>query len=96
MAVYMIRRPFPGATQETLDAAGYRSEACIPFYPGMTWLSTYWDPKGEETICFYEARNAEDIRRHADQAHLPCGEIRPVDVLRDSAGSQTTVTPLAG
>lgn len=96
MAVYMIRRPFPGATAETLEAAGYRSEACIPFYPGMRWLSTYWDARSEETICFYAARSEEEIRRHAEQAYLHCGEIRPVDVLRDAGAQPEAAAPLAG
>jgi len=82
MALYLIRRPFPGASDAAIAAAGYRSEACLPFYPGLRWLQTYWDREHEETVCIYEARSIEDIRRHAEQSHIPCGDIVEVEALR--------------
>ncbi len=78
MSLYAIRRPFPNATETDLDAAGFRALACVPFYPGMRWIRTLWDPEREETLCIYEARSVDDIWRHSEQAGLPCSEVRRV------------------
>lgn len=79
MPLFTIRRPFPGATRSDLDAAAWRSINCIPFYPGMRWVRSYYDADREETLCVYEARSEADLRRHAVQAHLPLAEVRPVE-----------------
>lgn len=79
MPLYLIRRPFPGASKSDLAAAGYRALACAPFYPGMRWLRSYWDDAAGVTLCIYEARSIEDIRRHAVQSELPCDDIQLVE-----------------
>lgn len=78
MPLFSIRRPFPGAQPTDVDAAGFRALACTPFYPGMRWVRTFWDAEREETLCIYEARSVDDIRRHSEQAGLPCEEVREV------------------
>ncbi|MCK9521099.1 MAG: DUF4242 domain-containing protein [Dehalococcoidia bacterium] len=79
MALYSIRRPFPGAAATDVDAAGFRALACVPFYPGMRWIRTFWDGEREETLCIYEAGSADDVWRHSEQAGLPCAEVREVE-----------------
>lgn len=75
--MFVVRRPFPGATTAELDAAAIRSLACAQ--PGLSWVRSFWDARMEETLCVYNALSADDIRHHAIQAQIPCDEVRSVE-----------------
>ena len=75
MALFTIERKLPGATSEDVDAAGFRAVACAFNYPGLRWLSSYWDPEGERILCIYEAESAEQIEHHSMRARIPCDRV---------------------
>ncbi len=79
MPLFMIQRSFPGATDNDLDAAAVRAVACAPFHVGLRWIRSFWDAENEQLTCYYEANAAEDIRRHADRAQIPCDEVMMVE-----------------
>jgi hypothetical protein len=84
MALFLIRRHFPGASDRDLDAAAARSLSCLAWYPNMRWLRSYWDATSEDTLCIYEADDADDLRLHAARAHIPCDEVTEVaEILPD-------------
>ncbi len=79
MTLFAIERALPGATRDDIDAAGFRALSCAFNYPGLHWMSTYWDRAGERTICIYEAQSAEQIEHHSARARIPCDRISPVE-----------------
>lgn len=79
MALFLIRRHVPAATQEDIDAAAVRAIACALEFPGLRWITSYWDRAAEETLCMYEAKSAQEIAEHARRARIACDEVRPVE-----------------
>jgi hypothetical protein len=75
MALYQILRNVGQISDDEIDAAGYRAIACMPAFSGLNWLRSYFDANNGQLICFYEAANSDDIRRHAEMAHLPCDTV---------------------
>ena len=78
MPLFQIRREFPAATDRDLDAAAARSLSCLGWFDGMRWIRSYWDPRSESLLCFYEANSAGDVFAHAERASIPCDDVREV------------------
>jgi sporulation protein YlmC with PRC-barrel domain len=79
MQLYGILRRNGWATAEDLQVAGARS-AEVGDTPGsgVRWIRSYAlaEESGEVgTFCVYEAESPEAIRKHAEDAELPCDEI---------------------
>jgi sporulation protein YlmC with PRC-barrel domain len=79
MKLYGILRRNGWATPEDLQVAGARS-AEVGDTPGsgVRWIRSYAlaEESGEVgTFCVYEAESPEAIRKHAEDAELPCDEI---------------------
>lgn len=82
MKLYGIVRRNGWATPEDLQVAGERS-AQVGDEPGsgVRWIRSYAleEESGEVgTFCVYEAESPEAIRKHAEDADLPCDEIIPI------------------
>jgi hypothetical protein len=78
MPLYRIDRYMGDATPAELEAAIFRALACIPNFEGMRWVRSYYDEAAKRSACFFEARNAEDLRLHAQWARVPCDAIAEV------------------
>lgn len=78
MPLYRIERPLGAATPEEVDAASFRAMACIPHFTGMAWLRSYYDTDTGRMTCYYQAERPQDIRRHAQMAHIPCESVAAV------------------
>ncbi len=79
MQLYGILRRNGWASAEDLQVAGARS-AEVGDAPdsGVRWIRSYAlaEESGEVgTFCVYEAESPEAIRKHAEDADLPCDEI---------------------
>jgi hypothetical protein len=82
MPLFKIRRAMPGATAEDLEAAGLRAAFCTYAFDGdVRWVRSYFDASAGEIHCIYEARHADQLRRHSELAHLPCDEVVEVHEL---------------
>jgi hypothetical protein len=79
MQLYGILRRNGWATLEDLEVAGKRSaEVGDQDGSGVRWIRSYAlsEESGEiGTFCVYEAESPETIRKHAENADLPCDEI---------------------
>ena len=78
MALYRIERQLPHVSQDEIDAAAYRSVACLTRFKDLTWVRSFFDAQTFRFTCYYEAPNAERIREHAEMAALPCDSITEV------------------
>ncbi len=78
MALYRIERRLSAGTPEEIDAAAFRAVACIPHFTGMEWKRSYLDSEAKLLTCYYEAQSVEDIRKHAEMAHIPCDAVSEV------------------
>jgi len=82
MQLYGILRRNGWATPEDLQVAGKRSaEVGDEDGSGVRWIRSYVlaEDSGEVgTFCVYEADSTEAIRKHAEDADLPCDEIIPI------------------
>ncbi len=78
MPLYRVDRHLGPVDSAEIDAASYRSVACIPYFEGMAWLRSYFDASTGQMTCFYEAQQAEDVRRHAQMAQIPCDAVTEV------------------
>jgi hypothetical protein len=79
VALYRIERPFGGPlSEEEIEAAAFRSLACLRHYTGITWLRSYLDRERWQFTCYYEAESPELIREHARVARIPCESITEV------------------
>jgi sporulation protein YlmC with PRC-barrel domain len=79
MQLYGILRRNGWASPQDLQVAGERS-AQVGDEPGsgVRWIRSYViaEESGEVgTFCVYEGESPEAIRKHADNAELPCDEI---------------------
>ncbi len=82
MKLYGILRRNGWKTPEDLQVAGARS-AEVGDTPGsgVRWIRSYAlaEESGEVgTFCVYEGESPEAIRKHAEDADLPCDEIIPI------------------
>jgi sporulation protein YlmC with PRC-barrel domain len=82
MKLYGILRRNGWRTAEDLQTAGARS-AEVGDAPGsgVRWIRSYAlaEESGEVgTFCVYEGESPEAIRKHAEDAGLPCDEIVPI------------------
>lgn len=79
MQLYGIVRRNGWRTAEDLEVAAKRSsEVGDQDGSGVRWIRSYvLDENGEGlgTFCVYEGESEEAIRRHADDAELPCDEV---------------------
>lgn len=78
MALYRINRHLGSMTEGELDAAAFRSAACLPHFDGLVWVRSYVDRAAGQMTCYYEAERPEDIREHAQMAHIPCDAVTEV------------------
>jgi hypothetical protein len=80
--LFLVRRTDPFAQATDFDAALFRSLAWARAFPGLEWIRSFYDEDTGDTFCIYEARSAEDVRRHSDGAHIPYDSIAAVSELR--------------
>ena len=78
MALYRIERHVGAVTPEEIDAAAFRAVACLPNFANLRWVRSYFDAQAQQFTCYYEADSAEDIRRHAQLAQIPCDHVAEV------------------
>ena len=78
MALFRIERQLPPVTQDDIDAAAYRSRACLSRFKGLRWVRSYYDAERYRFTCFYEAPSADLIREHAAMAAIPCDSVTEV------------------
>jgi hypothetical protein len=78
MALFRIERQLPPVTQDDIDAAAYRSMACLTRFKELRWVRSYYDAETHRFTCFYESPNVELIRRHAEMASIPCDAVTEV------------------
>jgi hypothetical protein len=84
MPLYQVDRCYGDMPDEELDGAGFRADQCTRYFPGLRWLRSYFDPVARRSVCLYEATSADDLRRHAALAALPCDRVvEVVEVLPD-------------
>lgn len=81
MALFLIRRNVPGATQEDMDAAAFRAITCAFHFTDMRWHHSFWDKEAGILHCLYEAATVGDVYTHAERARIPCDEVYEVSRL---------------
>jgi hypothetical protein len=77
--LWMIERDITDWSDDDVVAGGVRAKMCVLWYPDMQWVRTFFDREAERLICIYRAESADDVRKHAEMAGLPCSSIVPVD-----------------
>ena len=75
MALFRIERHYGAMTQEDIDAAAFRSMACLQSFPELRWIRSYFDPQTVSTHCYYETEQPDKIGEHATAAAIPCDRI---------------------
>lgn len=78
MPLFLVRREVPSVQEEDLRSAILRAVSCAFNFDGMRWVTTYLDHEHERAYCVYEARDAEELRDHAERARIPCDEITSI------------------
>ena len=78
LALYQVHRNIAGWSDEDLDAAAVRTQTCAAWFEGMRWVRSYLDAAEHTLLCYYEAANEEDVRRHAEAADVPCDRVAEV------------------
>jgi len=94
MALFLIKRGVPGSDQGDIDAAVFRSMACVYQFPGMRWITSYWDQANGISYCVYEAASREQIEAHSARAQIPCDDVWEVSSVDPSQyiGSRAEAT----
>jgi len=83
MNTYAILRRNGWQTPEDLEAAALRSKRVSDeeMHDCVSWIRSYAVVEEDGSlgfVCIYLASDADALRRHADAADLPIGEILPV------------------
>lgn len=82
MNLYAIMRRGGWRTPEDLKAAADRSGAVGEERPDeVRWIRSYVLEEGDGglgTVCIYQGADIDAVRRHAEDADLPCDEVLPV------------------
>jgi hypothetical protein len=78
MALFRVERRAGDMTPEDLDAAGFRSWACLRSFPELRWLRSYYDPAARVSHCYYETDEPDKIGEHARVADIACDTITEV------------------
>jgi hypothetical protein len=79
MPLFAVKRIIPGVDRAVLDAAAFRALSCTYDYDDLDWIRSYWEPGSDEVLCIYVARDADQVREHAERSRIPCDEVRQVD-----------------
>ena len=79
MPLFQITRDVSDWDESDLSAAAIRTQTCAAWFEGMQWIRSFHHPDTGMLTCYYLAASAEDLRRHAEFADVPCDEVRPVD-----------------
>lgn len=62
-----------------------RAVLCLPKYPGLRWLRSYYDPERHHSTCYYETERPDLIWEHSAAAMIPCDAVAEVlEVTPDS------------
>ena len=79
MPLFRIERPLPAplATEE-MDAAAFRAITCLHHFKELKWIRSFYDPARAHFTCYYEAQSADDLRKHAELAQIPCASVTAV------------------
>jgi hypothetical protein len=96
MALFIIKRNSPNATQSDIDAGLFRAMSCMYQFSGLKWITTYWDRANELSYCIYEAASEEQIQAHSARALIPCDEILSVENFNPSQYVGGAETPQPG
>ena len=75
MPVYQIERSFAGLSEEMIEEVSNRALACANRFPGVKWQRSFLNPENKTMSCFYEAPDADSIRRHAELAGMSCESV---------------------
>ena len=78
MALFLVRREVPRASEEDVRTAILRAVSCAFNFEGMKWIKTYWDESAGVAYCVYHADSEAEVRRHAELARVPCDDVLPV------------------
>ena len=78
MPLYRIERTVGPVSNEEIDASIFRAANCMPLFAQMRWVRSFLDHAAGRVTCYYEAASAEDIRKHAEIAHLACDSVAEV------------------
>ena len=82
MTRFVVTRHLPGITPEALSSAGLRAKTCCAEMTDegnpIQWLRSFFIPGKEETHCYFEASNADDVKEANERANIPFVEIHEV------------------
>jgi hypothetical protein len=98
VALFLIRREVQDQSNDDIEAAGYRANACAFHYQGLRWITSYLDRAAGRLMCLYEAQSAEQIRDHSRRALIPCNEVVEVTQIfpENFAGGTGAIANLEG
>ena len=77
----ILRRNGWESAEELGIAAGRSTDEGAKMNGDVKWIRTYvfTEPDGTlGTVCIYEAKDAETVRKHANAADLPANEVLPL------------------
>ena len=77
MPLFMVERNFSEELQKTPEE--FRQINQITNEIGVNWLSSFLSADGKKTYCLYEAKDTQELRKHAKLFDLPANEIVEVN-----------------
>ena len=82
MSTFVVKRKLPGITADKLNGAGLRvmtcAEALCTEGTEVRWFRSFFLRQTEETHCYFEASDANIVKRLNDRAQIPYVEILEV------------------
>ncbi len=80
MPRYIIERTVGQMSQESLAAAGKRSNRVIEEMPGVVWIRSFVSDAEGKIYCEYDAPDEAAVREHARRAGLPVDSVAEVSL----------------
>lgn len=91
MPLFLIERNF--AEQLGLETEGLKEIEDYNSEHNLNWLFSFLSADKRKSYCLYEATNADDIRKHAEDLGVPADEIVEVSEVNPKLwGSGESVT----
>ncbi len=78
MPLFRIERGVGAKSAAELKETASFAVSCAARFPGVKWHRSYYDATRGQMTCFYEAPDADAIRRHAELAKIPCDAVSEV------------------
>ena len=89
MATFVVKRQLPGITPDKLTGAGLRVKTCAEELcaegTDVRWVRSFFLPQTEETHCYFEAGDADIVKRLNKRAQIPYLEILEVQEMTPEA-----------